>query len=178
MTKLTPRKKLLDMAGSRKGVSVRDILDAFSGDAITAGRALYSLEAEGKVSIEADYTQGTFTRLFFFSNLPFWAVTALVLATLVSIYVLPQSQPAIQLRYLLGSLFVLYLPGYSLVEALFARKELDQLERLGLSIGLSLAIVALVGLVLNYSPWGLTLTPLVGSLAMLTVLLSSLAMVR
>lgn len=167
------------MTESRKGVSVKDIIETFHGDAVTAGRALHSLEAEGKITIEAPYAQGNLRSSFFsFYNLRFWVVTVLVLATVASIYALPQSEPATLFRYFLGSLFVLYLPGHSLVETLFAKKELDQVERLALSIGLSLVIVPMVGLVLNYSPWGLTLAALVSSLALLTLSLSGLASVQ
>ncbi|MEM2179169.1 MAG: DUF1616 domain-containing protein, partial [Candidatus Methanomethylicaceae archaeon] len=70
----------------------------------------------------------------------------------------------------LGSLFVLFLPGYSLIEALYPREEeLSPLERLALSIGLSLAIVPLVGLILNYTPWGIRLDPIITALSFLTL---------
>ncbi|MDH5807395.1 MAG: DUF1616 domain-containing protein [Candidatus Methanomethylicaceae archaeon] len=74
------------------------------------------------------------------------------------------------LRIILGSLFVLFLPGYSLIEALYPREEeLSPLERLALSIGLSLAIVPLVGLILNYTPWGIRLDPIITALSFLTL---------
>ena len=38
------------------------------------------------------------------------------------------------------------------------------LERLALSIGLSLAIVALIALVLNYTPWGIRLNPTIAGI--------------
>lgn len=40
-----------------------------------------------------------------------------------------------------GSVFVLFLPGYSLIRALFGSRELDNIERFALSVGLSLALV-------------------------------------
>jgi uncharacterized membrane protein len=71
-----------------------------------------------------------------------------------------------------GGLLVLFLPGYSLVQLLYSkRKELDDLTRLALSIGLSLAIVPLVGLVLNYTPFGIRLLPVAISLGGLTIVL-------
>jgi uncharacterized membrane protein len=73
----------------------------------------------------------------------------------------------------LGVPFVLFFPGYTLVSALFpGRKDLGGIERLALSIGLSLAVVPLVGLALNYSPWGIRLASIMASLFMLTLLLS------
>ncbi|MGC9119326.1 MAG: DUF1616 domain-containing protein, partial [Thermoproteus sp.] len=54
-------------------------------------------------------------------------------------------------------------------EALYPRgDELSPLERLALSIGLSLAVVPLIGLLLNYTPFGIRLGPIVASLAAFT----------
>jgi uncharacterized membrane protein len=59
------------------------------------------------------------------------------------------------LRIALGLPFVLLFPGYTLVAALFPGREgLSGLERLMLSLGLSVIIVALGGLILNYI-WGI-----------------------
>jgi uncharacterized membrane protein len=68
--------------------------------------------------------------------------------------------PLIGLRLLLGLAFVLFVPGYSLQAALFPRRDdLDGLERLALSIGLSIAVVPLVSLILDGLPWGIGLWP-------------------
>ena len=92
-------------------------------------------------------------------SLWFYAMSLLVVMTVLFVF-LVDKPPLIYLRYVLGSLFVLYLPGYSLIEALYPRgEELEPLERLALSIGLSLALVPLVGLLLNYTPWGIRLAP-------------------
>ena len=67
----------------------------------------------------------------------------------------------------------------SLIEALYpVESELSPLERVALSIGLSLALVPLVGLVLNYTPWGIRLTPILISLTILTVGLLAVASYR
>ena len=67
------------------------------------------------------------------------------------------------LRIFLSVLFVFFLPGYSLVCALFpVPKELKNLERIGLSLGLSVAIVPLLALILDAHPSGLALWPIIG----------------
>jgi len=74
------------------------------------------------------------------------------------------------LRILFGIPLVLFIPGYTLIAALFpAAKDLDGIERVALSFGLSLAIVPLVGLALNYTPWGIRLDPVVTCLCLLTI---------
>jgi len=81
-------------------------------------------------------------------------ILGLSLLLIVTIYFLPI--PA--LRVVLGGPFVLFFPGYALAAALFpGRDDLEGIERLGLSLGLSIAVLPLMGLVLNYTPWGITL---------------------
>lgn len=64
-------------------------------------------------------------------------------------------------RVVLALPVLLFLPGYALVSALFPKEgEIDLLERLALSVGLSIAIVPLIGLGLNYTPFGIRLVPL------------------
>ena len=64
--------------------------------------------------------------------------------------------PSTPLRIILGLPFLLFFPGYVLITALFPRKnQLGPVERTALSLGFSVAIVALTGLILNYTPWGI-----------------------
>ncbi|WP_258871916.1 DUF1616 domain-containing protein [Pyrobaculum aerophilum] len=108
----------------------------------------------------------------------FWLMAGLSLtASLLAFYA--NSPPLLYVRYVFGAFFVLFLPGYALVEALYPRGgDLSPLERLALSIGLSLAVVPLVGLVLNFTPFGIRLAPVVISLAALTTALSLYATYR
>jgi hypothetical protein len=100
-------------------------------------------------------------------------------ATILVIYAVPSEFPLVALRWVIGSVFVLFIPGYVTVEALFPKgRELDSIERFALSVGLSLALVPLVGLLLNYTPWGIRLTPIVISLTILTVGLAVIALAR
>ncbi|WP_042698402.1 DUF1616 domain-containing protein [Thermococcus sp. PK] len=83
------------------------------------------------------------------------------------------------LRKALGLAFVLFFPGYVFITALFPeKKELDNLERLALSLGLSIAIVPLIGLLLNYTPWGIRLIPILASLTVFNVIFALVAIYR
>lgn len=87
--------------------------------------------------------------------------------------------PDSPIRTILGVPFVLFFPGYSLISALYPEKTaLGRIERLALSIGLSLAVVPLIGLGLNYTPWGIRLMPILISLFLFTASLSLLAIYR
>ena len=66
--------------------------------------------------------------------------------------------PNFVLRIILGLPFLLFFPGYSLILALFPKKDqIGGIERVALSFGLSIATVPLIGLILNYTPLGITL---------------------
>jgi hypothetical protein len=107
----------------------------------------------------------------------FWVIAVSTLISFDLIFV--SSGFVIYLRYIFGGLLVLFLPGYALVEALYAkRKELDDLTRIALTIGLSLALVPLTGLVLNYTPFGIRLIPVAASLSLLTIILLFIAVWR
>lgn len=83
------------------------------------------------------------------------------------------------LRIFLGLCLVLFSPGYALLSALFPRKgDLGGLERIALSFGLSIAVVALIGLILNYTPWGIGLYPIIISLTVFILAVSGIAWYR
>ncbi len=112
-------------------------------------------------------------------NLGFAIITSLVALAILSVYGSDSFSALTSLRIILGSLLVLFMPGYSLIEALYPKEEdLTPLERLALSIGLSLAIVPLIGLVLNYTPWGIRLDPILVALSTLTLILMFLSSYR
>jgi uncharacterized membrane protein len=83
------------------------------------------------------------------------------------------------LRIALGLLFVLFFPGYSLISALFPRRSsLGGIERVVLSFALSIAVVVLIGLVVNYTPWGINLYSVIISVTLFIVIASAVAWYR
>jgi len=117
----------------------------------------------------------------------FWTTVLLSFATTIAVFAIGEdAYPAVYLRYVLGSAFVLYLPGYAFVKALFPTQvpiktssdNLDFVERVALSAGMSLALVPIVGLLLNYTPWGIRLTPIVTSLLAMTIAFAIIAIFR
>lgn len=112
-------------------------------------------------------------------SLWFWVIVGITTLTALTVYILSQLPPFVYVRYVLGSFFVLYLPGYSFTELLYPKKEnLTLIERIAFSFGLSLAGVPLVGLVLNYTPWGIKLDPIFASLAAITLAFSAVSLWR
>ncbi|MBN1369448.1 MAG: DUF1616 domain-containing protein [Dehalococcoidaceae bacterium] len=82
-------------------------------------------------------------------------------------------------RIILGLIFILFSPGYSLIAALFPSKgSLGTVERLALSIGISIAIVPLIGLALNYTPLGIRLYPVLLSVLAFILIMVIIAWYR
>ena len=86
--------------------------------------------------------------------------------------------PAV-IRIVLVFPLILFLPGYSLLWALFPKRgSLDSLERAALSFGISIATVPLMGLILNYTPLGITVLNILISTAILILASSAVALYR
>jgi uncharacterized membrane protein len=122
------------------------------------------------------------------------ATVALTLASVLSATLpLVRDSPV---RVLLGLPLVLFLPGYAFVAALFPEagegpaldedgadestreRGIDGIERVALSFGLSIAISPLLGLVLNFTPWGIRLVPILVTLGGFTLVSTAVAAVR
>lgn len=86
------------------------------------------------------------------------------------------------LRVILGILFILFIPGYIFVFALFPTRKtdhgIDVIERITLSFCLSVAIVPLFGLALNFTPWGIRLDTILLSIFICTTGIGILAIYR
>jgi uncharacterized membrane protein len=84
------------------------------------------------------------------------------------------------IRIILGIPFILFIPGYLLILILFPltkrKTSIDTIERLALSFSLSLAIISLIGLGLNYTEWGLELVPIIISLILFNFVIGIIAL--
>lgn len=113
------------------------------------------------------------------SNISSDLLAAILLALATLFFTLTSMGDISVVRIPLGLLMVLFVPGYTLIAALFPKmKDLDGIERVALSFGLSIAVVPLIGLGLNYTPWGIRLTPVVVSLAIFTLAMAGAAYLR
>lgn len=82
-------------------------------------------------------------------------------------------------QVILSPLFILFIPGYSFIAALFSKKnDLDDIERFTLSFSLSIIFALIIGLLLNYTHFGIKLTSILLSLSAFTILMSSIAYIK
>ncbi|MEM1637574.1 MAG: DUF1616 domain-containing protein [Pyrobaculum sp.] len=132
--------------------TVEDLVRARGGNRYEAAFEVLMAVKRGELELEAP--RGA---KWLLSTAGLWLWLMLALTAASAVVAIAGEGP---LRYVLGAFYVLFLPGYAVVEALYPRgDEISPLERLALSIGLSLTVVPLVGLALNYSPWGIRLAP-------------------
>jgi len=108
-----------------------------------------------------------------------------IVLSLTALTVLAVSLPVVRetpLRAVLSIPFLLFVPGYAFVAALFPEASEDErevetlqnrsltgLERFVLSLGSSVALVPLLGFVLNFTPWGIRLPPMLVAISVFTV---------
>ena len=100
------------------------------------------------------------------------ALAALVVATVPAFSVTVA-------RPIIGAIAVLFVPGYVFIAALFPQKTtLGNGVRLALSFGVSIVIVPLLELALNYTRWGVRLGPTLVVLVVFTLVCVVVASVR
>jgi len=108
-----------------------------------------------------------------------WAASGVTVFSTIVVLASPDVFPLNVAKWLLGAIFALFLPGYALLELLFPKtSKLGSLERFALEVGVSLAVVPLIGLVLNFTPEGVSLVPIVTALAVFTLALLFAAAIR
>ena len=152
--------------------------------------AVLNLQSQGKLRLDSStvlVSQKLSEQIKTGKALWYWATLVIAVLTVAIVFIVPEDfYPWSYLRNTLGLIFVLWLPGYSIVKALFPKQmplktsseNLDIIERIALSIGMSMAVVPMVGLLLYYTPWGIGLAPVVLSLFTLTLISATAAVIR
>jgi hypothetical protein len=175
-------KLVMKVAGSMGNLRLQDMIEKLKDEGLSSGDAtktIYTLWKQDALDLREPGLPSTMLRcVLSFQGIWFWTITALV-ASMFPITYYVADPPFLYVRYVLGLLFALYLPGSMLIEALYPKnQDLESLNRLALSIGLSLAVIPLIGLFLNYTPWGIRLTPITISLATFTEAMAFTALIR
>nr|QNO41965.1 hypothetical protein DMCHJJFE_00006 [Methanosarcinales archaeon ANME-2c ERB4]QNO42634.1 hypothetical protein KPMFPNGI_00036 [Methanosarcinales archaeon ANME-2c ERB4]QNO42855.1 hypothetical protein JEGCCDFC_00002 [Methanosarcinales archaeon ANME-2c ERB4] len=95
------------------------------------------------------------------------------------LFVIVSQHNEIPVRMVLGLLFVLFLPRYSLIAKMFLWiGNLGWIERIVIGLGVGIAIVVLIGLGLNYTQYRILMVPLLIEVSLFTILLVLVEYVR
>jgi hypothetical protein len=150
---------------------------------------ILKLQNQGKIKLENQPVPasklGTYVKTG--QSLWYWATIAVATITVAIVFTVPEDfYPWSYLRNVLGIIFVLWLPGYTFTKALFpvrmpirtSTENLETIVRIALSLGMSIALVPIIGLLLYYTPLGLSVTPIVLSLFALTFVFATVAIAR
>lgn len=109
----------------------------------------------------------------------FEIIVAFTAATLLVTYLVPSDSVFVYVRGVFAFIFVVFLPGYCLVNLLFLGKNrLDLIESIVLSVALSLGLAGLIGLFLGLSPIGINFESITISLSVTVLALATAAFLR
>jgi uncharacterized membrane protein len=113
----------------------------------------------------------------------FEIVVGFIVLTLLVTYLIPSGSlsdsPLVVFRYFFAFVFIVFMPGYCLVDILFLGKNrLDLVEKIVLSVALSFGLTGLIGLFLGLSPIGLNFESITISLSTTVLALAVIAFVR
>jgi uncharacterized membrane protein len=97
-------------------------------------------------------------------NAPFWLAIITTAAILIATFALPQDGVWLLAKRIVGAMFLFVIPGYTIINVLVARNRLSYVERMAISVGLSLASVSLIGMILAYGFAGIRLEPIIASM--------------
>jgi hypothetical protein len=164
---------ILQFSKVEKPETVEQLVNALQAPEKEVVKTILKLQNEGKIKLTQQpqkHQQPLATYVKTGAALWYWTTIALSIATVAVVFLIPENlYPWVYARYVLGAIFILWLPGYTFIKALFptqvpiktSSESPDTIERVALSLGLSLALVPMIGLLLNYTPWGIRLTPIV-----------------
>jgi hypothetical protein len=139
--------------------------------------AVRKLESEKKITLHGPGTKGHFFHYVMrsYNGLSLWLTTAATCLIMALVFLLPNIEPWSYVRMITGAVFVLFIPGNALVQLLFAHRNMEQAEQMVLSVGLSITLICIIGLMLKYILSALTVESAVISISMLSITISAVA---
>jgi hypothetical protein len=180
------RELIANVVMTRHPTTVRQLAQAVMAtntfDEVDFIRTVKAMANDGSLVIkEPSYEVESIMDYLLTATLSGWlwsTIAATVLAT-AAVVLIPELFPYNIIRLIVGAVFMLYLPGHTLLRLLFFKgSDIDVLERIGLGVSASLVAVCMLGLGLSFTPWGIRLGPIVASLGGFVVICTTGAAVR
>jgi len=166
----------MNVVRSKHPRTVRELADIVMAENAIDERSLLStlesMVADGSIEVKMpSYEIDSILDYLFALSVSgwFWITLGITFITITIVLFVPGVFPFDVLRWVLGSAFVLFLPGYTSLQLLYPKgSEIDQSERFAVAFALSLAVVALMGFALNFTPWGIRLDSVTSALGAFT----------
>lgn len=152
--------ELLSQSERFNGHTLDEIVKTIHSQGIkseTIIKNIYLLEKNKQLTlINPYYPHNFFKYLLSTFSLPFWGQLLFIIFFYFINYYFEPIYPIIFIKYISSFIFILCLPGYALLNALYyKKKEIGRIEKISLIIMTSVAITAITGLIFNYLPWGI-----------------------
>lgn len=150
---------------------------------------ILKLQAEKKIRLQNQTRQSRNFANYLKTGGAIWYWLTIATGSITSImsFMISESMyPWIYGRNLLSLVFIFFLPGFAFTKSLLLGKtsrkksigSLETIQLITLSIGMSIALVSLIGLLLYYSPWGLNFVTIVPSLFTFTSVFATAGVIR
>ncbi|MFX1293615.1 MAG: DUF1616 domain-containing protein [Promethearchaeota archaeon] len=168
------------------------IMENYSLDKELILKTIKKLFKEGKIElkepIHAEASPQSLKEFIFHSmNYDLWLCVLLVIITIPIALFIPEnafeSGDGLSIffgvvRLIIGTIFVVFLPGYAVFTMLWPTSEKEDLTRFGIAFGLSLVIVPILGLILNFTPLGLTFISILIIITLFTLIILCITFIR
>ena len=187
------QKEILRIIDEQKPESVKELVITLKKTSCLKEQEILLLiskmQAKGQIVLKNQMTKHSSLSVFLRSNETMWywiTIIMGVIATLLFFVISETTHPLIGARNIIGLVFVLILPGYALVRILFpsnspiktAQGHLEGIERIALSVGISVVLVSIVGLLIYYLIGSLHMPAIVITLLVFTLFIATISIAR
>jgi hypothetical protein len=182
-------KEVIKIIKERKPQNIVELLDflkqEFSASNEILLKVILIMESEQKISLckASNSVSTNFSKFMKTKQVTwYWSTLIIEIAIIVVFFLLPENiYPLNYFRSLLGMILIFWLVGFTSIKVLIpsgTHKNLDFIERFALSLGMSLALTPLIGLILNYSPFGIREGSITISLLTVVTILATVGVFR
>jgi hypothetical protein len=151
---------LIDQYKAFNGLTLDEVVKTSLGQSVKTEKAIkdiYTLEKNNKLTlINPQYPKNFTNYLLSGYSLFFWIQLLFIVFFYFITYHFVYEYPIVFIKYVSSFLFILYVPGYALLNAIYYKKdEIERVQKISYILAMSIVITAIIGLILNYSPWGI-----------------------
>jgi hypothetical protein len=155
----TSLEELFDQYKTFKGLTLDEVVKILNSQGIKPENTLkniYFLEKNMRLRLINPYYPNSFFKYLLYAySLFFWGQFLFIVFFYFITYYSESVYPIIFIKYVSSFIFILFIPGYALLNAIYYKKdEIEGVKKISLIVVTSITITAIVGIILNFLPWG------------------------